>query len=46
MFAESAPVPLTGHLAKLDFNSMKGQWLLDLNSKTTLVPVRPRWTGP
>lgn len=29
-FSESAPVTLTGNLAKLDFNSMKGEWAMDM----------------
>ncbi len=31
LFSDSAPVTLTGSLGKLDFNSMKGQWLMDMS---------------
>jgi hypothetical protein len=30
VLADPAPFTLTGTLAKLDFNSMKGQWLIDM----------------
>jgi hypothetical protein len=30
IFSEAAPVTLTGHLAKVDFDSMAGEWMLDL----------------
>jgi hypothetical protein len=30
VLAESGPLTLTGNLAKLDFNSMKGEWTMDM----------------
>jgi len=52
MFAESAPVTLTGHLAKLDFSSMKGEWLMDLtftssNGRSLVISIVHDYkTGP
>ncbi len=31
LFSDSAPVILTGNPGKLDFNSMKGEWLMDMS---------------
>ncbi len=35
LLAESAPVTLTGHVNKLDFDSMAGEWILDVTVKSS-----------
>src|SRR3989449_9426424 len=35
MLSDSAPVTLTGHLDKIDFNSMAGAWTMDLTATSS-----------
>lgn len=52
VFSESAPVTLTGSLDKIDFNSMRGDWTMDLtltssNGRALIVSSKYDFkTGP
>lgn len=52
VLSEPAPVILTGNLAKIDFNSMKGEWVMDVafassNGRSLVIPlVYDYKTGP
>jgi hypothetical protein len=52
MLSDSAPVTLTGNLTKIDFNSMKGEWTMDMtfassNGRSLALPTLYSFkTGP
>jgi hypothetical protein len=52
MLADAAPVTLTGSLGAIDFNSMKGEWTMDMtftssNGRSLLLPLLYNYkTGP
>lgn len=52
VLSDSAPVTITGDLGRIDFNSMKGEWMLDMtfassNGRSLVLPLVYSYkTGP
>jgi hypothetical protein len=46
LLADSAPVTLSGHVNKLDFDSMAGEWVLDVTVKSSNGGTRDKQWEP